>query len=223
MKVPRVQAVLIGFSIILLPVIAIFVLRMGKNQYKGLPFIGNKYVNEKGDSVFHTVPSFSFIDQNGNIINNDSMHGKVYLAEFFFTRCGSVCPIMLENIRAVYSKVLDDFENEDNFGVLSFSLDSKHDSVPILAKYARKNHINFRNWHLLTGNRDSIQKIIGPSGYLVLQTKEVDDPANFMHSEIVCLIDREGHIRGQYNATDYQQVEELKDAVKYLMVRDGRN
>ena len=101
------------------------------------------------------VPDFKFINQNGDTITNEDYAGKVYVAEFFFSTCPSICPIMKRNL----VQVQEEFQTNKNFGIASFSIDPVHDTPEVLQAYADRSGITHPNWHLLTGDRDKIYEL----------------------------------------------------------------
>src|SRR6187402_965453 len=123
---------------------------------KVLPIYGNrqtttKTVNGKTetDTVYQTIPQFKFVNQYGDSINNKSLDGKIYVADFFFTTCPSICPVMHRNMLNVYKA----FKDDDNFRIISHSIDPKYDTIPVLKRYADKMGITGNTWWLLHGSK----------------------------------------------------------------------
>ena len=203
---------------ILLPVIFLIVLRFGKNKYKELPHFGTpKGITEKGDTLFHTVPPFSFYDQDRRSFGSEDLKGKIYVADFFFTRCPSICPTLLSNLKKVSDAFPKSGVNELNF--VCFSVDPNHDSVEVLKKYADKNKISDKRWHFLTGNRDSIYDLMNTKGFLILKPEPNEEPAKFNHSGIISLVDPDGCIRGQYDGTNDEEIDRLVGDIQLLRVK----
>ncbi|RZN84782.1 MAG: SCO family protein [Winogradskyella sp.] len=143
------------------------------------------------------VPTFSFTDQNGKIITNDDYLGKVYLVEFFFTTCPTICPRMSNNL----VQIQNHFEDySDNFGVASFTIMPEVDTPEVLKAYAGKYGITNPNWHLMTGDEDTIYKLANEGFYLY--TAKGEDAAGFEHSGNFALIDKEGYIRSRLKSPD---------------------
>ena len=133
------------------------------------------------------VPAFSFTDQNGNTITNEDYLGKVYLVEFFFTTCPTICPRMNSNL----VQIQNDFKDyQNNFGVASFTIMPEIDTPKVLKAYADKYGITNPNWHLMTGDEDTIYKLANEGFYLY--TARGEDAEGFEHSGNFALIDKEG-------------------------------
>jgi protein SCO1/2 len=140
------------------------------------------------------VPQFSFTNQHGETISNADYKGKVYIAEFFFTTCPSICPIMNRNM----VKIQNEFYGNPNLGIASFSIDPEFDTPEILTKYAESYEITSPNWHLLTGDKKEIYELAnGGFNLYVGENSEVD--GGFEHSGYFALIDQEGKIRSRYD------------------------
>lgn len=138
------------------------------------------------------VPPFKFVDQEGDTITNKDYEGKVYIAEFFFSTCPTICPIMKENL----VEVQEVFAGSDDFGIASFSIDPVHDTPEVLKEYAERNGIDHPNWHLLTGDREAIYDLAN-SGFNIYAGEDEDAAGGFAHSGYFALIDREGFIRSR--------------------------
>ncbi|UCS93471.1 SCO family protein [Echinicola marina] len=185
-----------------------------------LPFLGHKYTEEKTvdgktitDTVYHTIAPFSFTDQEGNTITNQDVKGKVYVADFFFTSCPTICPVMKSQMLRVYEK----FKDNPSFTILSHSIDPTYDTVEVLKDYAERLGIEDASaWHFLTGEQEKIFEI-GQTSYLATAMEDKNEPGGFLHSGAFILIDQEGHIRGVYDGTVAEQVNKLmKDIPKIL-------
>ena len=142
------------------------------------------------------VPSFKFIDQNKDTISDKDYRGKVFLVEFFFTRCTDICIPMNHNLQAI-AKL---FEDEPNFGIASFSIDPEHDTPEVMKKYATDYGVTHPNWHFMTGERSDILKLSNEGFYLATNTN--DDLENGLyHSGLFALIDQNGFIRSRPDNT----------------------
>ena len=168
------------------------------------------------------VPEFSFTNQDGKIVTNETYKGKVYIVEFFFTTCPSICPIMNENM----VKVQNEFFGNPNLGIASFSIDPIQDTPSVLKKYAAKYKITNPNWHLLTGDKDEIYKLANQGFNLFVgEDSEVED--GFEHSGFFALIDQEGNIRSRkdengnpiiyYNGLEDSGIKMLKEDIKEIL------
>jgi protein SCO1/2 len=164
----------------------------------------------------HSIPAFSFTDQNGKTISDATVSNKIYVADFFFTRCGSICPKMTTNM----SKVATAFAQDDNVLMLSHSVTPELDNVNVLSAYARQRNINNPNWHLLTGDKRQIYNL-ARKGYFAEDTVGYyKGTAEFLHTENFILIDKHRHIRGVYNGTIDFEIENLIRHIKQLQ-REG--
>lgn len=138
------------------------------------------------------VPNFELTDQNNKKITNKYMLGKVYLVEFFFSRCPTICPVMNSNMRAIEDEI-----NNPDFGIISISIDPENDTPELLKQHAKRIGVKSPNWHFLTGNRDYIGKVADQFDIYV-GDKE-DEGENLNHSGMIALVDQEGNIRCRYN------------------------
>lgn len=138
------------------------------------------------------VPEFSFTDQNGKTISNKDYEGKVYVLEFFFTTCPSICPKMNANMVNLQNA----FANEKDFGIASFSITPHIDTPEVLKKYADKNGVTSSNWHLMTGDVDEIYKLAN-EGFYLYTAKDESVEGGFEHSGNFALIDKNGFIRSR--------------------------
>lgn len=138
------------------------------------------------------VPNFELTDQNNKKITNKDMLGKVYLVEFFFSRCPTICPVMNSNMRAIEDEI-----NNPDFGIISISIDPENDTPELLKQHAKRIGVKSPNWHFLTGNRDYIGKLADQFNIYV-GDKE-DEGENLNHSGMIALVDQEGNIRCRYN------------------------
>ncbi|MGK0252761.1 MAG: protein SCO1/2 [Mariniflexile sp.] len=138
------------------------------------------------------VPAFSFTDQNGKIITNKDYEGKVFVVEFFFTTCPTICPRMNANL----IKIQNTFEEFKNFGVASFTINPDYDTPEILKVYAEKYGVISANWHLMTGDKEAIYKLSN-EGFNLYTAEESEVAGGFEHSGNFALIDKNGFIRSR--------------------------
>jgi len=138
------------------------------------------------------VPAFSFINQDSVQVTDKDYLGKVYVVEFFFTTCPTICPIMTENLVSLQNSFLDD----PDFGVASFTINPRYDTPTVLRQYAEKYGIIDPDWNLLTGDRDAIYTL-AREGFYILAQEDAESPGGFEHSGMFALIDREGYIRSR--------------------------
>jgi len=147
------------------------------------------------DGKKRKVPDFSFTNQNGETITNKDYEGKVYVVEFFFSTCPTICPIMNKNMVEIQRK----FYGKDNFGIASFSIDPINDTVEALKAYAEKIGVKHPNWHMMTGNLDDILKLSN-KGFSLYVKQEEAAPGGFEHSGFFALVDKEGYLRSRQDA-----------------------
>jgi len=164
------------------------------------------------DSVSHHLAPFSFTDQDGKTITEQTVKGKIHVADFFYTTCPGICPRLTKNLGLIQ----DAYKNDSTVVLLSYSVTSDHDSVSVLKEYATLKGIISGKWHLLTGNQDSINTLARNSYFAektLGQEKGVDD---FLHTENVLLVDKQLRIRGIYNGTLPFDMEQLVKDIKQL-------
>jgi protein SCO1/2 len=212
----KFSPIVLVFIILTVPALIVILIHRGKNHYIDLPYYGNKIAKSKGDTLYHSVPPFSFINQDSANFNSSSLKGKIYVAQFFFTSCQSICPIMTTKVKTVF----DHYKIKKDFNVVSFSIDPAIDRPSILLDYRKKFKILEENWIHLTGNRDSIYALMNTKGYLLLQPNYSPDPAESTHTEFIDLVDRQGHIRGMYDATSEKEMDRLMDEIRLLYLKD---
>jgi protein SCO1/2 len=186
---------------------------------KKLPILGERQTMDRMehgklvvDTFYQTIPHFSFVNQDSVIINNDSLKNSIYIADFFFTSCPSICPIMSKNMLSVYKE----YKGNNEVRFISYTIDPKHDTVPVLKKYANKLGVEGTQWSFLLGDRDSVYNL-AKDGYMNYAKENADIPGGVEHSGYFILVDKEKRIRGAYDGTDKQQVENLKTDINVLL------
>ncbi|MEZ4825655.1 MAG: SCO family protein [Bacteroidia bacterium] len=178
---------------------------------KPLPVLGFRQTNAAGDTIYHTIPDFSFVDQDSNIVTQSTVAGKIYVTDFFFTSCPTICPKM----KAQMIRIHDEFLGNDSIVLLSHSIDSYYDSVSVLKDYAEKLGIQTAKWHLLTGDKDKIWGIA--SEYLVSVANDDQEPGGYIHGGHFILIDPQRRIRGYYDGTNGAEVTRLMKDIRILL------
>ena len=143
------------------------------------------------------VPDFSFTNQDGHIITNNDYLGKVYIVEFFFTTCPTICPRMNRNL----VEIQNEFKDFENFGVASFTINPQYDTPKVLKAYAKSYGITNPNWHLMTGNEEDIYKLAN-EGFYLYTSKNESVTGGFEHSGNFALIDKRGYIRSRLKSPD---------------------
>ena len=210
--ISRWQFLGILFAILILPSLVYLLLITGKNRFKPLPIIGEREVAANGDTIYHTIPPFRFQNQEGKFITDTFYNGKIYVADFFFTSCGTICPKMSGSLQRIQEK----FKAQRDLKLASFTVDPERDSVPALKSYAKRYMVNPRKWNLLTGKKEDLYKL-GVNGFLLPAQEDALDPEGFLHSEMCVLIDKQKRIRSMRDATDPAQVDTLIDEIMVLL------
>jgi protein SCO1 len=210
---------LLLLSILVIPSLTYLIFSTGRTNFISLPILGprqpvTKTVDGKTviDTVYHTIPEFAFINQDGKTITQENYKDKIYVADFFFTTCQSICPKMTSNMLRVQEK----FKDRKSLMFLSHTVNPEEDSVEVLANYAREVHANTATWNFVTGDKTELYNI-GRKGYFLPVEKLQGGPEEFLHSEYLVLIDKEKRIRGVYDGTTVASVDSLIDDIKILM------
>jgi protein SCO1 len=175
-----------------------------------LPIFGEKKL-QQNDTIYHTIADFELINQYGACVNKETVSNKIYVANFFFATCQSICPEMSTNLVDVQAA----FKNDDSLLILSHSINPLHDTVEVLKNYATTYQAEKNKWHLLTGDKKQIYDLAKTS-YLVNALEDDGTPEGFLHSELFLLIDTKGRIRGMYDGTNKVEVKKLIGDIKVL-------
>lgn len=189
---------------------AVLVLASCQNTPKKLPILGNRQV-VNGDTLYPTIPDFKFMDQDSQWITNKTFEGEVYIADFFFIHCPTICPKVKANGLRIYEK----FKNEPRLTLLSHSIDTRNDSVPALRQHAQKLGIESSRWHLVTGQKDEIYSIA--DDYFSVAIENPEAPGGFDHSGRLILVDRNRHVRSFCDGTDAKEVDRFMKDVELLL------
>ena len=190
------------------------ILTTGKHNFIHLPFYGEKNLADNGkDTLYHTVPPFKSVNQDGDTISDKTLDGKIYIANYFYTACNSICPKMTTELLRVQEK----FEYTNGMvQIISHTVKPLEDSVPVLKAYANMVHSNGKIWSFLTGDKKQLFDL-ARNGYLLNTTEGHGDSVDFIPLDFFILVDKEKHIRGVYNGTKIKEVNNLIDDVKVLM------
>lgn len=184
-----------------------------------LPILGQreavtKTVDGKSvtDSVYQTIPDFSFVSQYGNTVTAKTLDNKIYVADFFFTSCPTICPKMKVQLKRVYEK----YRGNPDVMLLSHTIDPAHDSVAVLKEFADNLGVTGRQWLFVTGDRDKIYDI-GQNSYMVTAQADASAPGGVVHSGAFILVDKAKHIRGIYDGTTEAGVDKLMKDMDRLL------
>ena len=206
----------IGFLILSLIIIFIFYAIL--KPKKVLPIYQPSTVNfEMVDSSmqhikkYHTISNFSLTNQNGKTVTQEDYANKIYVADFFFTTCQSICPIMTDHMVQIQNQLIDD----DDVLLLSHSVTPKIDSVAQLKKYALEQGVLDIKWNLVTGDKKEIYELARKS-YMAVKTDGNGDAYDMIHTENFMLIDKKRQIRGYYDGTKPEEIQRLLEDIKIL-------
>tara|TARA_B110000116_G_scaffold61293_1_gene52386 strand:+ start:322 stop:1092 length:771 start_codon:yes stop_codon:yes gene_type:complete len=226
----------IGISFIIL-IFGIYVIRNLDDRISNETLIDDNRLNKKNEAeqlannklfVYNKVPSFEFTNQDGNIVNNETYKGKVYVVEFFFTTCPSICPIMNQKMLLIQKE----FTENSNVGIASISITPTIDTQEVLKSYASSNGITHKNWHLLSGKSEETVFHLSNKGFkLYAGIDNKIEHGGFEHSGLFALVDKTGTIRSRkdtqgnpilyYRAIEDgsfpDQINELKEDIKILL------
>ncbi|MBS1764170.1 MAG: SCO family protein [Bacteroidetes bacterium] len=174
-----------------------------------LPIYGP--TNEETKASHHVSP-FSLIDQNGDTITNHTFDGKIYVADFFFTTCRSICPVMSTQMERVAAK----YANNPNVLIISHSVNPEYDTPAVLKEYANMHHAVSGKWFFVTGDKKQIYDLARTS-YLSIASKGDGGPDDFIHTQNFALVDKEKRLRGYYDGTDSTDVSRLLTDIDLLL------
>ena len=207
-----------GIVLLVLSILIIFLFYNALQPKKTLPIYQPEMVNfELVDSSlqhikkYHRVADFSLINQNGETITQKNYEGKIYIADFFFTTCPTICPIMTKNMVTIQNLIL----NDDDVLLLSHSVTPEIDSVPQLKKYALEKGVVDKKWNLVTGSKKQIYELARKS-YFVVKTQGDGGPYDMIHTENFVLVDKKGQLRGFYDGTKTEEIDRLLQDLKIL-------
>ena len=216
----RFKILLIVLSILSIVIISLFYFVL--KPVKSLPIYTPSMVNpELVDTTIqhianeHFISDFSFTNQNGKKITQKDYEGKIYVADFFFTTCPSICPIMADNMVWLQDQIKDNPE----IMLLSHSVTPDIDSVPVLKAYAERKGVIDAKWNLVTGDKKDIYYIARKS-YLAVKTGKPEEMYDMVHTENFVLIDKKRRVRGFYDGTKREEVEKLLEDIKYLSEKE---
>lgn len=207
-----------GIAFLILSLIIISIIYNILDVYKPLPIYQPSRVSEElvdstiqHKSKYHKIADFNLINQNGDTITQEFYKDKIYVADFFFTTCQTICPIMTDNMKDVQQKLKDDNE----VLLLSHSVTPEIDSVAQLKRYALEKGVIDSKWNLVTGDKKQIYELARKS-YLAVKTDGDGGPYDMIHTENFMLIDKKNQIRGFYDGTNEEDIERLLNDIEVL-------
>ena len=175
-----------------------------------LPIIGN-YEIIGSDTTFHQISTFNFLNQDSNLISNKTLSDNIYVADFFYSYCPTICP----KVKNQMIRIHDKYEGEEDLKLISFALDPIRDNVEHLKAYSQNLGINKDKWYLLTGEKDEIWDLA--EDFLISVREDPDEPGGIFHSGKIILIDKEGHIRAFADGTQKEEVNKFMKSIERLL------
>lgn len=175
-----------------------------------LPIIGEREV-VNGDTIYPTIPTFELLNQDSVVLTNKYFDNKIYVANFFFTHCPSICPTMQRNLLKAYEK----YKGDNRIAFLSHSIDFKYDQPSVLKSYASKLGVDNDQWQFVTGSKAEIYGL--SDKYLVYTKEDASVPGGYDHSGYLVLIDHDKRIRGAYDGTNDAEVQKLLTDIEILL------
>ena len=201
--------------LLIIPLIFVAWFFINKNEHKPLrtlPYFGQKNVVKNGDTTYHVVKPFCFTNQYNEKVTEETMKGKIYVTDFFFTTCQSICPIMSSELERVYKQ----FSHQEDILILSHTVSPEEDSVSVLKEYASMHGVKDRRWLFVTGDKKHLYDMARTS-YLLNAEEGTGDADDFIHTQNFALVDKEKHLRGFYDGTDSLDVSRLITDINLLL------
>lgn len=188
----------------------------GDSACKPLPILGERDF-QNGDTVYHTIPTFSFLNQDSMAVTNATFAQNLYVADFFFISCPTICPKVKKEMLRVYAR----FENEPRLSLLSHSIDVRHDTIPRLKAFSEKLGVDGAKWHFVTGEEEAIFGIADK--YFSIAKADANAPGGFDHSGRLILVDTKGMVRSFCDGTDPASVDEFMKDIDCLLSQEFPN
>ncbi|SNT16396.1 protein SCO1/2 [Ekhidna lutea] len=195
---------------LLVPIILLLACEQ-QSSSEELPYLGNT-IYEEHDTIYHKIQDFQLVDQDSSIVTNETFADQVYVADFFFTSCPTICPMMKAQMLRVYEK----FEANPEVAILSHTIDPTYDTVALLKDYAERLGVSSDKWKFVTGGQDYIYDLAEKS-YISLADEDSNAPGGFVHSGAFLLVDKNRHVRGFYDGTVPEQVDVLMNDINRLL------
>lgn len=175
-----------------------------------LPVLGNRDI-QGSDTLYPTIPPFAFVNQDSLVITNETFDNKIYVVDFFFISCPTICPKVKKQMLRVYKQ----FEQEPRLQLLSHTIDIRHDTIPRLKAFAEGLNVNTDQWHFVTGKEADIYQIAG--NYFSVAQKDPNAPGGFDHSGRLILVDEQRHVRSFCDGTDPKSVDQFIKDIQCLL------
>ncbi len=180
-------------------------------EKRTLPILGERDISPGGDTIYRSVPDFSFIDQDSQLVTNATFAGKIYVVDFFFIHCPTICPRVKKNGLRLYEK----YKNDGRVMLLSHSIDVRNDTVAALHRHAAKLGVDAKKWRLVTGDHDAIYSIA--DDYFSVAVEDPDSPGGFDHSGRLILVDKNRHVRSFCDGTNAEEVDRFMKDIDLLL------
>jgi protein SCO1 len=182
-----------------------------KPEQRTLPILGNRDITPTGDTLYPQVPDFAFVNQDSQQVTNATFAGKIYVVDFFFIHCPTICP----KVKAQTLRIYEQYKDDPRLLLLSHSIDTRNDTVAALRQYAQKLHIDSQKWHLVTGDKDAIYGIA--DNYFSVAKEDPTAPGGFDHSGRLILVDTNRHVRAFCDGTDADEVTRFMKDIEVLL------
>ena len=180
------------------------------NEPHELPYLGIHEINGS-DTTYHKIPKFEFYNQDSVQVSNFNLSTSLYVADFFYSYCPTICP----RVKSQMLRVYDEFKDESQFKLVSFALDPKRDDIENLNRYSNNLGVKSDTWHFLTGNKDEIWELA--EDFLISVKEDKEEPGGIYHSGKIILVDKNGHIRSFAEGTEEKEVDKLMSQIKILL------
>jgi len=215
--------VLLTFIILVVGVFTAYYFNKTSQERKHLPVIQPRDLNSEmvnpeiiNKGIGHRIGEFTLTNQNRETITLDDVEGKIFVAEYFFTTCLTICPIMTEEM----TRVQKEFKGNESVKIMSFTVDPENDDVEVMKAYSEKHNAVDGQWHFLTGTKDELYSLARNS-FFVLKPSEArnlgDAGSDFIHTNNFVLVDKELRIRGYYDGTSNEEVDVLMKDIELLL------
>jgi protein SCO1/2 len=189
------------------------------NSDRKLPILGERDWTKKTvdgkevvDTIYNTIPAFSFVDQTGKTVTEKTVGNKIYVTDFFFTTCPTICPVMKRQMMKVYNA----YKGNPKVMILSHSIDPEHDTPQVLNTYAKDLGVEGNQWLFLTGQKEKIYEIAQKS-YLSVARADKEADGGYIHSGAFVLVDKDKHVRGMYDGTTEEGTKKLIADIETLL------
>jgi protein SCO1/2 len=207
-----------GFVNLLIPMALLSGCMAGIEKKTSFPILGGEEIlveDSEGqdaiDTIYPNLRNFEFVNQDGELVTGETYDGYIYIADYFFTSCPTICPKMTANMLLLYQE----FEDEVRVRVLSHSIDTRHDSVPVLKRYAGKLDVEAPKWNFVTGSMSDLQEMA--KKYMVNAMEDETAAGGYLHSGHFVLVDPEGHIRCYYDGTVPEDIDQIIFDINLLL------